>query len=105
MNVPSRGICAASLIRKSPGLVAGNSVVILREVTDQRDRDEVQHDRVDDFVRTNTPSALRESRPTTRDQDRGEHRIRNGDERFANLIPPRRRKRGDVELTFRADVE
>jgi hypothetical protein len=27
-------------------------VMILREVTDERDRDEVQHDRVDNFVRS-----------------------------------------------------
>src|SRR5947209_952315 len=32
--------------------VAGNLVMILSEVTEQRDRDEVQHDRVDDFMRS-----------------------------------------------------
>ena len=32
--------------------IAGNLVVILGEVTQQGDRDEVQHDRVDDFMRS-----------------------------------------------------
>src|SRR5207253_8468530 len=32
--------------------ITGNLVMILREVTYQRDGDEVQHDRVDDFMRS-----------------------------------------------------
>src|SRR5215510_1907725 len=89
--------------------VAGNFVVILREVTDERDRDEVQHNRVDDFVR----SELRfqdsgDTAPNRAGQDRSRTAQRNQEPRTQvgqSDSHPRCRKRRDVELTFGADVE
>ena len=44
-------MCAFTDRSRLQDRVTDNFVVILREVADQRDGDEVQHDRVDDFVR------------------------------------------------------
>src|SRR2546421_9727879 len=45
-------ICAWADWRGLHDRVARNLVTILREVTEQRDRDKVQHDRVDNFMRS-----------------------------------------------------
>ena len=89
--------------------IAGNFVVILREVTDQRDGDEVQHDRVDDFMRAKPRFQDAGNRaPERAHQDRSHKTQRN--QAATELVrecdsDPRGRERGDVELSFSADVE
>ena len=121
MNLPSRGMCALADDRRGlQDRIAGNPVVILREVADQRDRDEVHHDRVDDFVRAEArlqhagnarPRSRRHGdaaqRQRTACRRQSEHR--HGRQTLHATPPidpdPRRRERGDVELPFRADVQ
>src|SRR6185503_15545689 len=89
--------------------VAALFVVILRKVTDQRHRNEVQHDRVDDLVRSKSRFQNARNRPPKGATEyRGEEAERN-EQPWAEICElnsnPCCRERGDVELTFGADVE
>src|ERR1700752_1245594 len=83
--------------------------MVLSEITDQSDRNEVQHDRVDDFMRTKLcfeNTGNRTPQPTNENRGQKTHRnekpgrqIREGD------TDPGGRKCCDVKLTFSSDVE
>ena len=83
--------------------------MVLSEVADQRDGNEVKHDRVDDLVRAEPRfQQARYGAPDCARTDRGkaaqrhEQRGRQVRERDAD---PRGGKRRNVQLPFRADVE
>src|SRR4051812_25905803 len=101
--------------------IAGNLVAILREIAEQCDRDEVQHDRVDDFVRSEPGfKHAGNSAPDRAGGDRGDatqghqHDRRQMKEWCDGRVPwvlrpefesnPGRRKGRYVKLTLGADV-
>ena len=121
-----RNMCGFANRRGLQNRVARNFVMILRKIADQRDGDEIQHDRVDNFVRAEfrlqnsrnrapdaarrqSPSKYRAARaksPASCIHDQLTSCAENIDDRSAEFdADPRRRKRGDIKLTFRADIQ
>ena len=104
-----RNVCVYADGHRLQNRIAFLFIVILREVTDKRDGDEVQHDRVDDFMRAKLCFQDTRNRGPERAAEYG------GGEAERNQKPrrqvcesdsdPRGCEGGDVELAFGADVE
>ena len=83
--------------------------MILGKVAHQRDRDEVHHDRVDDFVRSETRLEDSGNRAPRRSGGDGRGKAQRHEQRRRKIRKddpdPGCGKRRDVQLAFRADIE
>src|ERR1043165_1682579 len=104
-----RNVCAFTDRRRFRHRIAPNLVVTLRELTGEHDGDEVQHDRVDNFMRaelcfqhTWNPAPHRTGEYGSQTAERNQQPRREIRELDSH---PCSRKRCDVELSLRADVK
>src|ERR1700674_1949998 len=102
-------MCASANLSTLHDWIAGLLVMVLREITDQRDADEVQHDGVDNFMRSKSCFQDPGYCPPNATGQNGSQKAKRYEQPCRALgqgnANPGCGKRCHIELTFSANVE